>query len=346
MDKDWQKLSGLVVGFGSAGRRHVRILQELGLGELAVCDTNRDCLAIAQTEFGISRTFSSFRRALESKPEVVFICSPTAHHAEQAIEAVEAGADVFVEKPLSTSLEPIDRLAKRTERSGRIVMVGHCFRFHEGLRIAKEWLTEGRIGRLVSIRASMGEYIPEVMPNYRNMYIARYSGAYELMHDIDLALWFASRPLNRVFGLEGNLSDAGMDSPDLVEILLEFEDRCVANVHLDFFQRVRRRQTELLGTEGTIIVEFARWEKCQVSLFESATRTWSNRVLETKRDDMFREEDRLFLEAVINRSPVPVDIGEARRAVEVTVAAQESARTRRGVTLRKPVKVGTPHGVR
>ena len=43
---------------------------------------------------------------------------------------------------------------------------------------------------------------------------------------------------------------------------MDFEDRCVASVHLDFFQRPRRRQMELIGTEGVVTVEFARWDRC------------------------------------------------------------------------------------
>lgn len=338
MNTPWQDLKGLVVGFGSAGYRHARILRELGLRNLAVCDPEEEARARARTEFGMTESFSSLGEALQSKPEVAFICSPTAAHAKQTMQVLEAGVDAFVEKPLSNSVHLIDRLSSAGKCLNRIVMVGHCFRFHEGLRKAKAWLVEGRIGRLVTVRASMGEYIPEVMPNYRKMYIAEYSGAYELMHDIDLALWYAAQRPIRVFAIDGTLGDVGMRSPDTAEILIEFEDRCVASVHLDFFQRARRRQTELLGTEGTIIVEFAKWDECNLSLYESLSGKWCHEQLKTDRDDMFRAEDRGFLEAVLHRSPVSIGVEEGRVAVEVTVAAQESARTGRAVPLVKPPK--------
>jgi predicted dehydrogenase len=338
MNKTWQDLKGLVVGFGSAGCRHLRILRELGLRHVAVCDPDEERRARAQDEFGIPEVFCSLEQGLRPKPRLVFICSPTAAHAEQAAQGLEAGADVFVEKPLSTDVRSIDRLTSVAKQSDQIVMVGHCFRFHEGLRKAKGWLTEGRIGRLVAVRASMGEYIPEVMPNYRSMYIAEYSGAYELVHDLDLALWYATQRPVRVFGIDGIVSDVGIRSPDLVEILIEFKDRCVASVHLDFFQRARRRQTELLGTEGTIIVEFGRWDECNLSLYQSSSGEWFHEKLHTDRDDMFRDEDRAFLEAVVNRLPTPLGLDEGRLAVEVTVAAQRSARSGKAVTLEEPTK--------
>ncbi|MDH7480607.1 MAG: Gfo/Idh/MocA family oxidoreductase [Armatimonadota bacterium] len=329
-----RNLKVLVVGFGSIGRRHTRILSELGIEDLRVCDPLPEMLAKARDEFGIKKVYSDYEKSLADKPDAVVICTPTALHIPQAIEAIEANADVLTEKPLSVTLEGIDELEKLAKEKQHVVMVAHCFRFHEGLLRAKQWVEEGRIGRLISIRALVGEYIPEVMPNYKNMYISKYSGVYELMHDIDLALWYASQRPVRVFGIDGNFSDVEMNSPDMVEMLIEFEDRCVASVHLDFFERARHRQMELLGTEGTIFVEFARWDKCVLSLYEAKTRKWYIEELETDRDDMFRAEDRTFLETVINRSSVPVDIREGRKVVEVMLAAQESARTKTSVLLK------------
>ncbi len=328
-----KKLSALVIGFGSIGRRHTRILRELGLTDIRVCDPLPEMRARARDEFGIEQVYESCEDGLSAKPDTVFICSPTALHVEQAIQAVRAGADVFIEKPLSISLDRMDELDSLAKELGRTVMVGHCFRFHEGLRKTKGWLTEGRIGRLLSIRAVMGEYIPKVMPNYQGMYISQYSGVYELMHDIDLALWFADKRPVRVFGIDGSFSDVGMKSPDMVEMLIEFENRCLANVHLDFFERARHRQTELLGTEGTIIVEFASWDKCNLSLYDAESDAWRHEELKTDRDDMFRDEDRVFLQAVVSRSAVPVDLAAGKLAVEVMLAAQESGRTGTAIQL-------------
>jgi predicted dehydrogenase len=281
----------------------------------------------AQSEFGVQQTFESLEDGLASGSTTVFICSPTALHIEQAIQAIGAGADVLIEKPLSNSLDGLDELQALAQETRRIVMVAHCFRFHEGLKKAKAWLDEGRIGRLISIRAIVGEYIPDVMPNYRNMYISQYSGVYELMHDIDLALWYAGQRPVRVFGIDGAFSDVGMKSPDMAEMLIDFPDRLVASIHLDFFERARHRQAELLGTEGTMLVEFASWDKCHLSLYEASSGAWHHEEMKTDRDDMFREEDMDFLKAVAERSAVPVDIAEGRKAVEVMLAAQESSRT-------------------
>jgi len=329
---DIAHLSALVVGFGSIGRRHTRILQELGLKDIRVCDPLPEAQQRAQSQ-GILLTYPSYEDALSDNADTVIICSPTALHVTQAIQAVLAGKDVLIEKPLSASIEGVDELDRLAQEKKRIVMVAHCFRFHEGLLLAKNWMEEGRIGRLISIRAIVGEYIPEVMPNYKNMYISQYNGVYELMHDIDLALWYADQPPISVFGIDGNFSDVEMKSPDMAEMIIEFQDRCLASVHLDFFERARHRQIQLLGTDGTIIVEFARWDKCVMSIYQAKSGYWTTQEIVTDRDDMFRAEDTAFFQSVLQRTPPPIDIATGRVVLEVMLAAQESSRLRRAIRI-------------
>jgi predicted dehydrogenase len=183
-------------------------------------------------------------------------------------------------------------------------------------------LASGRIGRLASVRALMGEHLPDVRPDYRTLFSAKVGGAFDLMHDIDLAIWFADQPVRKVNAVYGNYSDIGIEAPDLVEILMDFQDRCVATVHLDFFQRPRRRQIELIGTQGVITVEFARWDHCTVSVYEASQAKWDVEELTTDRDDMFRAEDREFLEAVASDGPVRSTIAEGRKSLEAVLAAQ------------------------
>jgi predicted dehydrogenase len=206
---------------------------------------------------------------------------------------------------------------------GKKVMVALCFRFHEGLLRAKEYLDAGRIGRLVSIRALMGEHLPDIRPDYKTLYLAQYNGAFELMHDLDLAMWYAGQPVRKVHCVHGTYSDIGIQSPDVVEFLLDFEDRCVATIHLDFFQRPRRRQMELIGTKGVITVEFAKWDRCTVSLYNAEIDMWKVEELTTDRDDMFRAEDREFLEAVAEDKPIRCTVAEGRKSVEAVFDAQQ-----------------------
>lgn len=316
------ELSALIVGCGSIGKRHARVLHEIGVRDLRACDPVAEQREALRVQVPTVKLYDSFEAGLNEKPTCVFLCTPPWLHVPQAIQAIRAGAHVFSEKPLSDSLEGVDELETLAARENKKVMVGLCFRFHEGLVKAKRFVDEGHIGRVVSIRALMGEHLPDVRPDYRTLFSAQKTGAFDLMHDIDLAIWFANQPVRRVQSTFGTFSDIGIAAPDVVELLIDFADRCVATVHLDFFQRPRRRQIEIIGTRGVVIVEFARWERCTVSLFEAGR--WLHDELATDRDDMFRAEDREFLQAIVEDKPMGCTIAEARKSLAVVLAAQKS----------------------
>jgi predicted dehydrogenase len=322
MVKAWDELSVLIVGCGSIGKRHARVLNGLGVSDIRGCDP-----VPAQRESLLSETpsvkmYDSYDAALEESLDTVLICTPPTLHVPMAMQAIRAGCHVLCEKPLSDTLNGIDRLSALADEARKKVMIALCFRHHVGLVKAKGYLDSGRVGRLVSVRALVGEHLPDVRPDYRNLFSSKYSGALDLSHEIDLAIWYADRPVHQVHSLSGTYSDIGIEAPDVVELLIDFEGRCMANVHLDFFQRPRRRQTDLICTDGVIVIEFARWDHCTVSVYEAASNVWQHEELSTERDDMFRAEDREFLLAVAENRPISCNIAEARKSVEVAALAR------------------------
>jgi predicted dehydrogenase len=238
------------------------------------------------------------------------------------VQAMRAGCHVLCEKPLADTADGIENIERAIAETGRKFMIALCFRYHEGQLRARRILQSGRIGRLVSIRALMGEHLPDVRPDYRDLFTSKYSGAFDLMHEIDLAIWHAERPVKRVACFSGNCSDIGIEAPDVVALAIEFEDRRLASIHLDFFQRPRRRVTELIATGGLLTVEFARWDRCTVSCYDASAGAWEHDEFATDRDDMFRAEDREFLEAVAQDLPVRYGVAEARQSLEVVAEAQ------------------------
>jgi predicted dehydrogenase len=328
LSKVWRNLSVLIVGCGSIGKRHARVLNGLGVADLRACDPLPEQRASLLAQVPTVKMYETFEAGLADRPDTVLIGTPPWLHVPQAAQAIRAGCHVLSEKPLSDSTDGLDDLVALAAAEQKKVMVAHCFRYHDGLLKAKAALDAGRIGRLVSVRAMVGEHLPDVRPDYRNLFSAQHGGAFDLMHDIDLAIWYAGLPVRQVYALSGSYSDIGITAPDVAEILIGFEgrgahDRCLATVHLDFFQRPRRRQIELIGTAGVIVVEFARWDRCTVSIYEAMKAAWEHEELVTDRDDMFRAEDREFLEAVAEDKPIRCTIAEGRKAVEVVLACQK-----------------------
>ncbi len=311
----FKNVSVLVAGLGAIGKRHVDILKELKVGKLIVFDPNEQAVNQIIQKYPDVETVGSYEQGLLAKPFAVFILTPTKMHIPMAIQALEADAHVFIEKPLSNSSEGIDELKDSMKKSNKQVMVGFCMRYHSVLLRAKEILNRGEIGRLVSVRAMVGEDFPAIHPEYKEMYLSKYSGAFELVHDIDLAIWYADQNVKNVYGVYGAFSDYEFESPDTVELLMEFENKCVATVHLDFFQNPRRRMMELIGMDGVITVEFSSWDEATLSVYKKSEGKWDIQKFKTERNDMFRDENREFLELALQNKPMKCNIDEASKSL-------------------------------
>ena len=321
MTHAWQHLSVLIAGCGSIGKRHARNLAALGITDIRCFDPVAAQIESLVAETPIARPFGSYAEGLAAAPDCVWIMTPPRLHIPMALDALRAGCHVFSEKPICDSRDGIDDLQSALAASDRTMMVGLCFRFHEGLVKAKRLLDEGRIGRVVTIRALVGEPMPEIRPDYREVWSPETIrwGAFDLTHDIDLAIWYAGQDVHRVECECGSFSDIGLRVPDVADILIGFEDRCSATVHLDFFQTPRRRQIELIGTDGVIIVEFSSWDECTVAAWSRNVGAWERDTIATERDDMFRDEIREFLQAVTTGKQVSCTVDEALKSVDVVL---------------------------
>jgi predicted dehydrogenase len=162
----WKDLSVLIVGCGSIGKRHARVLRQLGVRDLRAWDVNPSHVEALVAETPGVRQHRSYEEGLAARPDCVWVMTPPRVHIPQAIQAIEAGCHIFVEKPLSDSLDGVPELRQALAAHRSRFMVGLCFRYHEGLLRAKRMLDSGEIGRLISIRALMGEHIPDMRADY------------------------------------------------------------------------------------------------------------------------------------------------------------------------------------
>lgn len=249
----------LVSGVGSVGERHIRNLIALGQHDIAVHRTRALPYRTIDREFP---AYDSLTKALADwRPHIVLVTGPTALHLEVATAAAEADCHVFVEKPLSHSLDGIERLEQALAKSGRSLMVGYMLRFHPLLRQVKAWLEDGTLGRPLHWRSTWGEYLPDWHPweDYRQGYAARRDlgggPALTFSHDLDLALWLFG-PAEQGYALPMPESPLRMDDPPGLDILLRHASGVSANLHLDFYQRPPQRSYEVIGTRGRIVLDY------------------------------------------------------------------------------------------
>jgi predicted dehydrogenase len=256
----------LIAGLGSIGRRHFRNLRALGEEDIVLLRSHKATLPDDEMK-GFPVETHVVTALKNHSPDAVIVANPTALHLEVAIPAAEAGCHILLEKPISGSLERVDGLEAAAKRSGSRILVGFQFRFHPTLRKAAELIAAGDLGKILTIHAHWGEYMPNWHPweDYRQTYAAREDlggGVIRtLTHPLDYARWLAGE-VTEVRALNGHVSPLAMDTEDVAEIGLRFVSGAIGGVHVNYVQRPPVHRLEIVGTQGTL-----RWDNADGVLY-------------------------------------------------------------------------------
>src|SRR6185436_20972847 len=149
-----------VVGMGYWGKNLVRNFSDLG-ALAAVCDSNTSVEENCKREYGNVRYCQEFSSVLsDSSIDAVALATPAVTHYEMAKAALEAGKDVYVEKPLAVEVKQGRELVELAEARGRVLMVGHILRYHPAVVKLQELIQKGELGKihyLYSNRLNIGK---------------------------------------------------------------------------------------------------------------------------------------------------------------------------------------------
>lgn len=326
----------LVVGCGSIGQRHIRNLLSLSVGEVIACDMRQDRLQTLSERYGL-RTYTDVEQALKQRVTAVLICAPTSLHIPIALSAAKRGLHLFIEKPLSHTLDGVDQLARVTLTKGLTALVGCNMRFFPTIKLVKDLIDGGRIGRVLAAKASWGFYLPYWHPDddYRKNYTARSSlgGGIILdnVHEFDYLRWMLGE-VKEVSCFLDKLSNLEIDTEDVAEILLRFESKALASIHFDCLQPTYRRSCEVIGEEGIIIADVIEQK---VELLTKKQNQWQIFSENIKADinQMYIEEMKHFIKCIEGRDTPMLDIAGAKRVLEIALAAKKSAEIRTAVSI-------------
>ncbi len=341
----------LMVGLGGIGQRHVRNLRTLMGSEIEILafrfrNNSQVLTDQLRIEEGSSleekyaiRVYADLDQALAQKPEAVFVCNPSSLHVPIALRAAQAGCHLFVEKPLSHNFEQVEELINLVESRNIKAVVGYQMRFHPCLQRLYALIQERSIGRILTVRAEVGEYLPgwHTYEDYRQMYASKQElgGGVILsqIHELDYLYWLFGLP-RRVFALGGQMSSLDVDVEDTVEILMEcvMDGRCVpVSVHQDYVQRPPSRACQIIGDAGKILVDL---RALTVDVFDSL----GNQVESTsyegfQRNQLFLDELKYFLECLQGKQTPLVEIRAGAQSLRMALAAKESLATGKVIDL-------------
>lgn len=320
----------LIAGLGSIGRRHMRNLIALGEKDIVLYRTRK--ATMPEEDLAGFPQETDLQTALEKhKPDAVIVSNPTSLHLDVAIPAAEAGCSLLLEKPLSHSMDRIGELESALKKGGGRVVVGFQFRFHPGLIKAKQLISNGEIGRVISAHVHFGEYLPAWHPweDYRQGYAARadMGGGVVLTqcHSLDYLPWLVGK-VESVWGFTAKLSDLEVDVDDTAKIGLRFENGALGSIHLDYNQQPPAHYFEVIGTKGSL----------QWNLSDGATRIYRGERKdwdvyqpspEFERNVMFMDEMRHFIAVARGEveSSCPLEDGiKVQRLIGAVLASNDS----------------------
>lgn len=306
----------LIAGFGSIGQRHLRNLKALGHKKFVLYRTGKSTLLT--DEIADIPVEYDLNKALAHKPIATIITNPTALHMPVALAAAKFGSNLFLEKPISDTLDGIEKLRKLVRKKNLIVQVGFQFRFHQDLLKIKRRLENREIGKIVSVQANFGEYLPNWHPweDYRKSYSARkeLGGGVllTLCHPFDY-LRFLFGEVESVYALQIKSEGLKIDVEDTAEVLMRFKSGLIGNVHLDYWSKPAQHFLRIVGQNGIIHLDFLKSQD--------------------KRNKMFVSEMKHFLSCIAGNEKPLCTLNDGIKTLSIVLAAKKSAREKRVVGL-------------
>lgn len=297
------KLKIAIVGLGSIGKRHLRLLLERIDISLEICDPNQELINQIAKEYPELTVHCDFQSVIDSKPDIVWLCTPTHLHKEQSIASLRAGCHVFCEKPMAVNFDEAKKIKEVAKISGKIFFVGFYLRFWKGITVLKGLITENKLGNILHAHARVGTFI--TLENSTSRYQSFNPGSLFLdySHQPDLMNWLFNSTPAKIFvsGFQGGdlpyLSD-----PNVADIHLAYAGKMQFNatIHLNYVQMPDRHEYEVVGDRG--------WAKLDgiaqtITVGMRSTATSETISVKQDRDDIFRQEHDFFLTLVLKGLP-------------------------------------------
>ena len=313
-----------LIGGGYWGKNLARNFHQLKALH-TICDPSSEVLSGYAEDYSSVKKTASFNEVLSDKSiDKVAIAAPAALHYDLARRSLQAGKDVYVEKPLCLSISEGRDLIKLAQTSGRTLMVGHLLQYHPCILRLREMVGSGALGRLFYItsnRLNLGKIRRE-----------------------ENALWsFAPHDISVILGLAGSLPSSvqcvgehyltrGVADTTLTQ--MSFEGGLKAHVYVSWMNPFKEQKLTVIGSEGMVVFDDTKPWNEKLLLFKDYM-TWEDGQIPVAKKSLgvlinvpeaepLRAECEHFLECCAAKAPPRTDGAEGLRVLQVLQAAQQS----------------------
>ncbi|WP_328906470.1 Gfo/Idh/MocA family oxidoreductase [Streptomyces sp. NBC_00234] len=321
-----------LIGLGSMGRNHARVLHALeGVELVAVADPVAD----ADSAPGTVPVVRSVAELADQGIDYAVVACPTALHEEVALDLAERGIHALIEKPIAPSVRSAEIITSAFRERGLVAGVGHIERFNPALRELRTRLDLGELGDVYQVVTRRQGPFPAR--------IADVGVVYDLAtHDIDLTAWLTNSRYESVSS--ATVSRSGRTHEDMVAFVGHLSSGAVTSHLVNWLSPLKERVTIVTGEHGCFVADTltadlwfyangsqaTEWEGLRQ--FRGVSEGDVTRYAIVKREPLLVEHE-TFRDAVLGKEADIVTLEQATGTVAVAEAVLESATTRTGVHL-------------
>lgn len=266
-----------LIGCGRISPNHIMAAKNNNLDFAAMCDIDPKMMKDKTEKFGLDSVhqYTDYQEMLEKeKPELVAIATWSGEHARIALDCLDAGCNVIVEKPIALSLADADRIIAKANEKNLKVCANHQNRFNKSIQKIRTALEAGRFGKMfygtATIRWNRNQDYYKQAP-WRGTW-EEDGGALmnQCIHNIDLLRWMMGDEVDTVYGMTDRLSHPYIDCEDLGIAVIKFRNGSYGIIEgtTDIYPKNLEETLYLFGEKGTVKAGGQSDNKIEVWRFE------------------------------------------------------------------------------
>lgn len=340
---------GVIAAGGIADRRTIPGMMLADNAELiAVMEINMELAEKIRAKYNAKRAYDSVD-ALLADPEIdaVYIASPVNYHKDQAIAAARAKKHILIEKPICMTVEDGEEVLRICKEEGVLIATGLMMRYHAYHQVMKQFVDEGKLGQLTSIRGQFTCWYPDIPGAWRQKKSESGGGALVDLgvHAIDLIQYIAGSKAKVVAGMS-DTKVFNYEVDDQASTLMELENGAYAYVDVNFNipDAAAICRLEFYGTRGSMRAEgtLSQVEGGTLTVLlsdESGYDAQQNRndvepvEVNVEFGNMYTKEIESFGRSILDGQEIQVPAEDAIQVQKVMYAAYESAEKRKFIEL-------------
>ena len=250
-----------LIGCGRITPNHIAAAKANNLEFVAICDINPQNMhdKILKFELDPIHTYTDYKEMLiKEEPDLVAICTESGKHAAIALDCIDAGCNVIIEKPIALSLADADEIIRRGREKGVVVCANHQNRFNKSVKKIRDAVDKGRFGKMFYGTAHIRwcrdwEYYSRA--DWRGTW-EQDGGALmnQCIHNIDLLRWMMGDEIDTVIGMTDRLNHDYIEAEDMGIAIVKFKNGSYGIIEgtTDIYPKNLEETLYLFGSKGTV----------------------------------------------------------------------------------------------